>query len=772
MNSNSSVTPASDSTLVVAPELPYSSSAWEQAKRVVTSRRHLILGVGFMLMAATFAIAFSLKNTYQPVARVEIDPLEAGIKTLQEIEAANGVSDQDYLETQVQILQSEALATRVIRALHLDRNAEFASRVDSKKPVSAPAGSGKPTGPGEDGTAFLREQFDLANRTALEETALRSFQRRLTVTPVRNSRLIEVSFASHDPQLAATVTNTLATQFIDQNFKNRYSSTIEASEWLSAQLNALRRKVADSTQAVADYEQRYGLVDAEDDNAPMSQLIAEQDHQLSEAQAARIEAEAYVRMIDLGQSDALPALRDDQVYQNLITRYADIRSQLAQAQTVYGDENSNVKKLENESAEMSSQIEAERERVVDRSRIAFEVAQARERMLARSRDQLRAEIEAKSSHRMEHQLLKSEVLANSELYNTLQGRLSEAGIYAGLRSSNIHIVDLAPTLVTASGPHRLFIVTIGTVASWMFACVLAFVFEGFDDTVRSEEDVKNWSGLPSLAVLPGAGAEHRAIKSWRRRFLREPEADELPKLGMVPLAQNESIRNLRTSLLIARVEAPRVILVSSSVMGEGKTTVAVNLAVSLAQRGRTCLLIDADLRRPRVADVFEINPAVALGDLLNTSGGIEPALVKTASVPGLSLVINRGSNADPADALGSERMREILEETRAKFDFVVVDSPPVIPFSDARLLAVMADAVILVSRYGFTTKRALALSASLFGDIQAPLRGVVLNGVDGTLPDYYGAVPPASNASASESLGTNRKDPEPPQSQKSKGAHA
>jgi succinoglycan biosynthesis transport protein ExoP len=341
---------------------------------------------------------------------------------------------------------------------------------------------------------------------------------------------------------------------------------------------------------------------------------------------------------------------------------------------------------------------------------------------------------------MQHQLLKSAALANAELYNTLQGRLNEAGIYAGLRSSNIHIVDLAPKLISATGPHRVFIIMIGTLASWLFAVALAFVLESFENTIRTPDDITNWVGLPSLAMLP-------TIKRNGSRFRQQPFDRGLRNsqtsmqtlfLGHPPMAESEAIRGLRTSLLLTRTDTPpRVMLVSSALMGEGKTTVSVNLATAFAQRGRTCLLIDADLRRPRIAGIFGLNPTHGLSDILNGAVPIESALVAAPNVTGLTLLPSGRTDSDPTDLLGAERMRVLIDTVRYKFDFIVVDSPPVIPFSDARLLALVSEVVILVSRYGFTTRRALTIGAQLLGEVRAPVVGVVLNDIDVESPDYH-----------------------------------
>ena len=194
------------------------------------------------------------------------------------------------------------------------------------------------------------------------------------------------------------VTNALVTQFIDQNYKNRYATTMEASEWLSAQLNDLRQEVSESNERVATYQKKYGLVDSEDRDLPQGQLMADVSRQLSEAQADRIQAEAYVRMIDVGQSDSIPALRDDAVYQSLLTRNADVRAQLAQAQTIYGEENANVKKLQNEANEIASQLDAQRTRIINRLRTSFAAARSREQMMLDASEKLRADLGNTSSH--------------------------------------------------------------------------------------------------------------------------------------------------------------------------------------------------------------------------------------------------------------------------------------------------------------------------------------------------------------------------------------
>src|SRR6202790_1838899 len=399
---------------------PGSSLSWEQVIRVLRKHRWLLIAIAGGLTLATLIVALALRNVYQPVARLQIDPVGAGIKTLQEIENPRSQEDVDYLDTQVQVLQSDGLAMRVIRILRLDQNPEFVSKAEVAEARKSSELEPHHGPQAENELAFLREQLELADPTPTEAVALRKFHIRLTVNPIRGSRLIEIAFASNDPKIAQRVTNTLVSQFIDQDYRNRYITTMGASAWLSTQISDLGQKVTQSNRAVADFQKKYGLVDANEENVPIGQLMSAVSHQLGDAQADRIQLEAYMRMIEQGQQDSIPIVRDDVVYQTLLTRYGEVRAQVAQAQTVYGDENANVKKLQNQADELAAQVEAERTRLINRVRTGFAAAKTREQMVKDWRDKLRVEMGDLGSRMVEYQTLKNEAGANAQLYNTLQ----------------------------------------------------------------------------------------------------------------------------------------------------------------------------------------------------------------------------------------------------------------------------------------------------------------------------------------------------------------
>lgn len=725
---------------------------WEQVLRVLRKHARFALFLACLLSGLVFVYARLQADFYRPTARLEIAPPGSGINALHEIDSALPLENQDYLETQVQILNSDALAVSVIRELHLDCNPEFVGkRLVRESAGNPPVTSVQREAPRQ--LSILQEQINLATLTPAEFAALETFRKRLSVASVRNTRLVEISFSANGSDEAQLITNTLISKFIDQNYKHRYTTTMQASEWLSSQLDDLRKKVEDSAQAVAEYQKKYGLVEVDDRDVPTSQLMNEVNHQLSEAQANRIENEAYIRMIDDGHSDSIPALRDDKLYQDLMSHYVELRTQLAQAKTVYGDANVNVTKLQDQLAEVSTQIAAERNRAISRARATYTASRHREQLAGDQRERLLSMMVHQSSELTTYHMLKEEANANAGLYNTLQGRLREAGIYAGLRSSNIRVVDMATNLPKPTGPHRPVIIAIGSLAAFLFAVVFSFVRESFRNTVRTPDDVRSWTGLPSLALLPAMQpsthpSEWELGDTWKVSDLwRSPKngGQRTVEIMKTPSAESESMRDLRTALLNAKLSmSPRVILISSSIEGEGKTTVAVNFAVALAQIGRTCL-VDGDLRHPSVDGVFKIKPLAPLTDVLDGKVKLKSALVKVDKIPNLSILPCGMVPGSPADVLSSAEMKILLEQLKQEFHFVVIDSPPVIRFSDARFLSSISDEVVLVGRYGVTTRRAIQRTTEILEEMRASVAGVVLNGIDLSSSDYdyytYGYTP-------------------------------
>jgi polysaccharide biosynthesis transport protein len=719
---------------------------WEQVLRVLGKNRRFVVFLALLIALLVAAYAYHLKDIYAPVARVQIDPPGSAVLSPRESDA--GIeNEQEYLETQSQILQSDELATRVIRALRLDVNKEIVGERNLARYGNKALETTKDTkhATGED---TLDEQFRAADRTPLETIALRQFRNRLNVSVVRGSRLVEVGFASNDPRLAQQVTNNLVSQFIDQHFKTRYTTTMQASDWLLSQLGDLRRNVEESNQAVVAYQKRYGLVEEDDKEGPTSQLVSGISRQQAEAQADRIQTEAYVRMIEAGQADSLPQLHQSTIYQNVTSQYAEASAKLAQARAIYGEQNNNYKKLLNEVNELAAQREAEKLRITDQVRTSFSAAQEREQLMNASVARLKVQMGDVNERMVRYRVLKDEARANADLYNTLLARLKEAGLYAGLKSSNIRVVDPASVLDTPTAPHRFLIVAMGSVLGMIFSVVLAFVREGMDNTIRTPDDVAEWTALPSIAIVPlfGSQSTHssgsRVLPSQESsfRFQRGINGNSYDVPKLLPIhgyaMEAEAFREMRASLLYASGEkTPRTILVTSPAAGEGKSTVAINLATALSLKGKTCL-VDADMRKPMISRLFGCPSAANWIYALSGRRTLEQVLLTPPDRTNFSLLASSLRPSNPSELIGSAKMTELLNDLKSRFDYVVIDSPPSIPFSDARELSRLVDGVLLVGRCGLTTRRAITRCAEGLQEIGANILGVVVNGMDFSSPDY------------------------------------
>jgi polysaccharide biosynthesis transport protein len=709
-------------------------SDWERVLWIL--QKHWLLSLGFALavLIATTVYTFQINPFYAPTARIEVDPPGWAVAPIHDTGNNTESSDPDYLETQAQILRSDDLALAVIRKLRLDRNPEF---VDEKLLKRA-------------GDQANEQPSDANQLTYLEAVALGTFEKGLTVTAVRNSRLIEISFSSHDPRLAAKVTNATATVFADRNYRGFYQATMQASKWLSQQLDDLRQKVEKSNQALAAFQNANGIVELGEKQNTVTQEAAELSRQISQAQADRIQLEAYLKMADAGSEDSLPQVRDNQTFQALRQRLGETRAQLAQALAIYGNKNPNVRKLQSEADELEAQLTAERKNLVGQLRTNYESAKARERLLVQALKEMKGVVGHTNEKTAQYDFLKREAQANEDLYDTLLARLKEAEISAGLKSSNIYLVDKARVLDEPTGPRpRQWYIVRGLILGILGGAALSFIKESLDHTVHAPVDIQKWTGLSFVATLPpmvskngsGRGLQlaGRATKvllgnrdngqagSALRFFLERPCSPE-----------SEGVRNLRAAIMLSRpTQPPRVLLVASPSPREGKTTVAVNLAIALAQQGKTCL-IDGDLRKAAVTQKF--TGPQGLTDVLAGSTLLESVVQGVPDVENLTLLPVGSVAQNPGELVASGPMGTILLAVRQRFRYVVIDSSPLIPFADARMMATLTDGVVLVGRWGSTTREALIRSFEILKEVHAPVLGIVFNGIDEDFrySKYYG----------------------------------
>lgn len=700
---------------------------WDQVARephlldyIIILRKHQWLILTFLLTVVTVVTiaSFKMKPVYLAAARVEVDKESQNMSPFPDSNSYDEFMDmENYLETQTKILQSETLALQTIKSLDLTRYPEF--------------------GGGPSTTAWAH------NGPAPQRPAiLGAFLSRLTVKRVANSRLIEVTFEAEDPQLAAQIVNTHLQNFVEQNFRSKYDATIQASNWLSSELEGLRIKVEKSENARIAYQRANQTWQIDEKQDITTSKLADLSKAVTEAQTDVAQKEAMYRMAVSGNVDALPTAHGSEVLTELLKRKSDIDEQYAEALNQYGPNFPKVLRIAAQQKELEENLSRARKTLIESVQQEFTTARSHVELLQETLDKQRAEANDQAEKLIQYHILQHDAESDRLLYDGLLQKLKEATITVGLRSTNIRVVDPALAPGGPSRPQKARNILLAFLIGLVGGVGLALFREYLDNTVKSPDDIEALTGLPSLAVvpaMPGLNA-HQGRLSRKAGEGGSPGRIELLSYAQPKSQISEAFRALRTSLLLSQAEhPPQVILVTSALPREGKTTAAVNLAVTLAQLGDRTLLMDSDLRKPGIRRALNLTLGkdVGLSSYLAGVSSLDEATIQHPTITNLSALTTGPVPPSPADLLSSHRMREAIAELRRRFKFIVIDSPPVMAATDAVILSALTDGVLLVVRSGETPKEAFTRTRDLLAAVKCRLLGVVLNAVDSSAPDYY-----------------------------------
>jgi succinoglycan biosynthesis transport protein ExoP len=641
--------------------------------------------------------------------------------------------DPTELDTEVKILESDLLALQVVKELGLDRRPEFGGK-----------------------TAPLPSSLDLAPDPLQADPARTSslisgFKGSLKVALAPNTKIIEVHFRSPDKELAANVVNTLMSTYTENNFKSRFDSTMQASDWLSKQLVDLQMKVETSQEKLVRYQKEHEILGIDEKQNITTAKLDELNKALTTAESERMDKESIYRLVQSGDVDSITsaaAVLDSAgagtqaasgLLENLRTKEADLKIQVADLSTQFGPSYPKLAQLNSQLTEIDAQILAETKKLAGKIRGQYMAAVQRENMLHDALEKQKQEENKLNESAIEYSILKRDLESYRQLYEGLMEKMKEAGVSAGLKSNNFRIVDVArvPTYpIEPNIPRNLaFAFMLGLTSG----VGLAFLLEGLDNTVRTTEQAQMISGLPPLGMIPmGSRTAREGPKPKRMVIATSKEAVELVTQVRPQSQMAESYRALRTSLLLSNLGAPpKVIMITSALPQEGKTTTSINCAVVLAQKGIRVLLIDADLRRPSIHKTLGMGPRSGLSNVLTGSSTLQQAITRSTILPNLSILPAGTPPPNPAELLASSNMRDVLEELRGQYDHIVVDTPPTLSVTDAVVLSPRADAIVLVIRSGQTTKHALRRARDILMQVNAKVSGVLLNAVDLSSPDYY-----------------------------------
>jgi len=686
-------------------------------------RKHQWLILSFMLAVVTIVsiATFRMRPVYVATARIEIDRENANILPFQGADSYDYMVDTDnYIETQSKILTSETLALQTIRNGGLTARPEFSS----------------PNGPSE-AVAI----GSLANQKRPPELA--EFLGSLGVRRVPNSRLMDVSFESTDPELAARIVNAHIATYVEQNYRSKYESTSQASTWLADQLNDFKIKVQKSEEARITYERQNQIWTIDDKQNMTTQRLSDINRQFTEAQSERMRKESLYEFAKAGNLDAVPQVQSNTALTETLKKRTEAQAAYEDALEQYGPNFPKVQRLKSQLKDLDDNVEKEKQKVLDVLESDYREARQREAQMSLALDQAKAEANHMAEKLVEYNILKREAEANKALYDGLMNKMKETAISAGLRSSNIRVVDPAMVPTTPARPAKAKNVMLSFLVGLIGGIGLALLREYLDNTVKTPDDIETLARLPSLAVVPqfaGTNGTRRrgvlpGLSSNGHEKRIELVAQHLPKSQM-----SEAFRALRTSILLSQADhPPQVILVTSALPREGKTTAAANLAVTLAQLGDSTVLVDADLRKPGIGRLLNLGGGkyAGLSSYLAGVSSLDLVSVPHPAIPNLVAIPTGPLPPNPADLLSSHKLADAIAELRTKFKFIVIDSPPIMAATDAVILSVQADGVLLVVRSGETPKEAFTRTRDLLSSVKCRVLGVVLNAVDSSAPDYY-----------------------------------
>lgn len=687
-------------------------------------RKHQWMVLTFLLTVVTIVTiaSFKMKPVYVASARVEVDLENYNTLPFQDTNSFDMSIDLDnYIETQTKILESETLAMTTIRSLDLPRYPEFGGN----------PGELVNTGPNQK-----------------EPPVLGAFLSRLSVKRVPSSRLIEVQFAAEDPQLAAQAVNAHLQNYIEANFKGRYDATMQASQFLSSELEDLRSKMEKSEDAEVAYEREHQIWMVDANQNTTTQKLSDLSKALTDVQTQLSQKQATFELAHSPNAQSLTAVLGSPAVQDLVKKKSELDGQYADALNQFGPNYPKVQRLKAQEDDVQSQLETAKQGIIHQIDNDYRETQARETLLERDLNRQEALADNMAQKLVEYNLLKHDAESTKELYDGLLLKLKEAGIAAGLRSSNIRVVDPALVPSTPARPQKARNILLAFFVGIVGGCGLAFLREYLDNTVKSPDDIQALTGLPSLAVVPAFanGNGNRALARISRQAgiggSPEDARVELISLQQPKSLVSEAFRALRTSLLLSQPDhPPQVILVTSSLPREGKTTAAANLAVTLAQLGDRTLLIDCDLRKPGVRRALNLPNGqghdIGLSSYLAGVALLHDVIVPHPAIPNLDAIPTGPVPPNPADLLSSHRMVEAIEDLRRHYKFIVVDSPPIMAATDAVILSAIVDGVLLVVWSGETPKEAFSRTRDLLSAVKGRLLGVILNAVDSSAPDYY-----------------------------------
>jgi len=715
---NTQPSPGGDMTGSAAPEFSTTVADNTLSEAILTLKKRRWIVIVAVLLGLVYGVyrAKTQPKLYNAFGQIQV---RSGSSNEYRLDAAAamgaGTDTASKMLTEIQILKSDSLMLTVAREMNLANNPNF---LEAKGPI---------------GHSNLDDP-------AVRQATVGRLQENLHIALVPKTEIINISYSSLDPKLAADIVNKVISAYIQRSYETRFASTQRVSQWLSSQLDDLKQQVETSQEQMMELQRRLGILGFDPNHNQISTSLEDLSKAAGDAKLARIIAESRYRVLSGMDPDSMESSIDTAPggapaeLNQLRTQLATAKANYAQMEANLGPNHPQAKALKAQITELNSAVTKEQNRLLLQAKENFVVARANENQTNAALEAQKADAYKLRDDLIEYTLRQREFESNRTLYEGLLQKLRTAGVEAGLESMEIDIVDQAlppahPTLRSSSK-----IVLVGVIFGLIGGIIIAFLMDSLDTGLRTIAEVESVTELPSLAVIPRA----------RRTSAEQGAAMTAAQKNLVVLSQSksqfaESFRSLRTSLLLSTTgHPPKFILLTSATPSEGKTTLSTNLACILAQGDARVLLVDADLRRPSVHHRFGMSGKVGLTTVLTGATSIEKAVQNVSEVPNLDILATGPMPPFPSEMLSSDAMNSLLQHCADLYTHVLIDTPPILSVTDGVVLARHADAVVLVVRHGKSNKHVVRRARDLLVRSGAPVTGIVLNDVDLNSPDYYG----------------------------------
>ena len=698
---------------------------------ILRRRKGTLIIIASLGAIAGFLITLPQTPIYQVRTSLEIVALNQNFLNMKEsnplTESGSSVDSTD-IQTQIKILQSESLIDRVLVKLKTEAIAapEITRMAAWRKLLKLPE----------------------PERAAGNNPSISYARKNYKVRAFGQTRIVEITVDSMSPQIATDFANTLTTEFIDQNLESRWQTTQHTSEWLARQLDDMRVRLERSEDLLQAYARQAGLVFTGDQKNNVSEAkLLQLQSALSTAQTDRISKQSRWEMANSSPAEALPDVLNDITLRDYQAKLTELKRQIAELQATYTDESPKIRRVQAQFAILETALTTERADILKRIKNEYDEALRREHLLTADYSSQRAIVTGESGKAVQYDVMKHEVESNRQLYDSMLQQLKQATLASALRASNIRVVDPAKIPKFPYKPDTTSSTSVGLLIGIFLGAVLVITQERADRSIQEPGETQFFLNLPELGIVPGgsvagsririrytngsAGGANRIVPS-DESSPALPNRVELSMWQRKPSAVAESFRATLVSILFSGENGsrPHVMVITSANPAEGKSTVVSNLGIAVAEVNQKVLLIDADLRKPRLHDVFNLKNDNGLSDLLRSKEAFSSLLagaIQATDVPDLYVLTSGSKTSAATSLLYSNRMPELLRELRTEFETIFIDTPHILQIPDARVLGRLVDHVIMVVRAGKTTRDAAMAARQRFSEDGTQMLGTILN---------------------------------------------